>query len=222
MIAACAVKAALCWIGQNATFVHRRRANFLGNALGWIEGRARRLVAHDFYADEQTEPADVADVRMAKKRRESVAQRYSSGSDAREKIVRLDVIEYGVAGSSCNRMGLVSKSMLEVSGAFFKCFDDIGSDENGAKRSVAARNPLSCKNNVRLEPPVLHSKRLAGASNPAHNLIGDEKNAALAANLGDAHNVTFRRDNRAESCSDNRLEDKSSRGVCVVFGKNRI
>ncbi len=112
MIAARAIHTALRRIGQDA-FFHRGRTNFLGYGLRRIERRSRGLVANEFDADEQTKPADVADVTMGKERSKSSAQRYSRGSDTREKIVRFDVIEYGVARSCCDGMSLVSKSVLE-------------------------------------------------------------------------------------------------------------
>ncbi len=66
---------------------------------------------------------------------------------------------------------------------------------------------------------MLHCKSFAGAAHASHDFVRDQKNAALAANLGDARDVTFRRHNRAESCSYNWLENKSGGGVCIVFDK---
>jgi hypothetical protein len=159
---------------------------------------------------------------MRKKRSESGTKRYSRWSDAREKIVRFDVIEYSVAGCGCDWMSLVSKSVFEGSAAAFKSFHDICRDEHGPEWSIAARNSLPDENNVRFDAPVLHSERLAGAAHAAHDFICDKENAARTANLGNARDVTFRRHDRAKRCSHNRLENESGGGACVVIGKKRI
>src|SRR5271169_6688128 len=119
-------------------------------------------------------------------------------------------------------MGLVSKSVLKSSASVFKSFRDIPRDKHGAERSVATRNSLPCKNNVRFDAPVLYSEWLACAAHSCHHFICYEQDAVLAANLGDTRDVTFRRHHRAKSCANNRFEYESGGRVCVVFRKERI
>src|ERR1700690_709854 len=109
-------------------------------------------------------------------------------------------------------MSLVSKSVLEVSCPVLKCFDNICRDEYGAKGSVAARDSLPDKNNIRLDAPVLHGERLAGPAHAAHDFICDKENVTRAANLGDPSDIAVWRHDSAESCSNNWLENESGGG----------
>lgn len=63
VIAAKAVDAALCWVGEDAV-IHGGSADFFGELLSGIEGGAGGFVADEFDAEEEAEAADFADVGM--------------------------------------------------------------------------------------------------------------------------------------------------------------
>lgn len=221
VIAGGAVDAALRGISENASF-HRGGVNFFSDGLGWSERRAGGFFADEFDTEQEAESADFANVRMRLQRSERGAESFGGGSYAREEMVRFEVIENGVARSGCDGMGLIRETVLERAGAAFEGLDDARRNENGAERSITTGNSLPGTNEVRLEVPMLDGKGLVGAAYAGHDFVGDKKEAAIAADFGDASGVAFGGNGGAECCADNRFEDESGGGSGIVGGEKRF
>ncbi len=172
MVAVGAVNAALRWIGENA-FVERGLADALGDVLVFGKRFSRRFVLDEFDAEEQPEATDLAYVRMRFQRGEFGAQSFAGGRDAVEELMRLDVIEDGVAGGRRDRMRLIRETVLEGARAAFECGRHARRNEDSAERRVAAGDSLPYQDDVRLNVPVLHGERFFGAAHATHDFIGD-------------------------------------------------
>jgi hypothetical protein len=59
------------------------------------------------------------------------------------------------------------------------------------ERSVTTGDSLSGENDVGFEIPVGTGKGLAGTAHASHDFIGNEQDAVLAADFGDASGVTI-------------------------------
>ena len=114
-------------------------------------------------------------------------------------------------------MRLIGEAVLESAGAAFECVDDTRRYEDSTKRRVAAGDSLPYQNDVRLNVPVLNGERLSGAAHTTHDFVGDEKNAAAAADFGDTLDVTVGRDGGAEGGANDRFEDKGGDARSVVL-----
>lgn len=159
---------------------------------------------------------------MRKKRRKRGAENFASARDTRKEIVRFEVIENGVARGGGDGMGLISETVFERAGTALEGFDDIGSNEHRAERSVAAGNSLPGEDDVGLDAPMLGGEWFAGATDAGHHLVGDEKNAALAANFGNSRGVAFGRGGRAERGADDGLENKGGGRIRVIFREESV
>lgn len=221
MIAGGSVDAALRGIGENAGF-HRGGEEFLGDGLGGSERRAGGFFADEFDAEEEAESANFADLGMRLQRSERGAKRFGGGSDAREKIMRFEVIENGVARGGCNGMGLIRETVLKRAGAAFEGLDDMRRHENGTEGNVPAGDSLPYTNEIGREIPMPDSKGFAGAADAGHDFVGDEKEAASTADFGYASGVAFGGNGGAERCADNRFEDESGGGSGIVGGEKRF
>ena len=211
MVAAGAVDAALNGIGEDAV-VHGSGLDFFSDVEGGIEGSAGGFVADEFDAEEKAEAADFADVPMGGERSQRGAEMFGGRLDAREKIVGFEVVEDGIACGGCNGMGLIGEAVFESAGAAREGVGNFGGNENSAKRRVTAGDTLAGENQVGLNAPVLDGEEFASAAEAGHDLVGDEKKAAFAADFGDAGEITVGRDGGAESCADDWLENESSGG----------
>lgn len=218
MVAAKAVDAALRGIGEDAV-VHGRGADFFGDGQRGIEWRAGGFVADEFDAEKQTEAADFADVRMRGEWGERGAKMLGRGRNAREEMVRFDVVEYGVTRSGRDGMSLIREAVFECAGALREGFDDSRRNQDGAERRVAAGDSFADKDQIRLDAPMLNGERFAGAAEAGHDFVGDEKVAARAADFGDARGVAVGRSSGAESRANDGFEDKSGGGRGVVGGE---
>ena len=218
MVAAKAVDAALRGVGEDAA-VHGSGADFFCDLLSGIEWRAGGFVADEFDAEKQTEAADFADVRMRGERGEGGAEMFGGRLNASKKIVGFEVIENGVASCGRDRMSLIREAVFECAGARRKGFDDSRGDQECAKGRVAAGDPFADENHVWLDAPVLDGERFAGAAKAGHDFVGDEKDAARAADFCDAGDITVGRRSGAESCANDRFEDKRGGGRGVIRGK---
>jgi len=130
--------------------------------------------------------------------------------------VRFDVVEDSVASRGNHRMSLVGEAVLESAGATLEGFDHAARDENGAEGCVTAGNSLPYQNNVWLDIPVLNCEGLSGPTHAAHDFVGDEKDAVLAAYLCDALGIAVGRDGCAERCADYRFENERSNAGTLV------
>ncbi len=216
MIAAHAVNAALRGVGKHA-FFQTGLANFLSDVLLSWERLARGFVFDEFDAKEETEATDFTDMDVRLKWRKRDAEILCGGSHAIKELVRFEVVENGVARGSTNRMRLISEAVHEGAGAAFECFDDARGNENRAERRVTAGDSFSYQDDVRLDAPVLRSKRLSGTAHAGHNFVGDQENTVLAADFRDARGVTFGRHGGAESGADDRFKDKSGGLTGLLF-----
>src|SRR5258708_27728542 len=63
----------------------------------------------------------------------------------------LDVVEYGVAGGSGDRVSLICEAVLEYPAAAFESVDNALRNENRSERRVAAGDSLPRENEVRLD-----------------------------------------------------------------------
>src|SRR5260370_40813339 len=62
-------------------------------------------------------------------------------------------------------------------------------DEDGAKGRVTAGDSLPYQNDIGLDVPVLNGERLSRPAHTAHDFVGNEQDAALAADFVDALGV---------------------------------
>ena len=216
VIAAEAIDAALHRIGKH-TFVETSLANSLGDVSFPRERFVSSFVFDEFDAAEKAQAANIADVRVRLKQRKSVAQIFCGGSHAIKELVRFEVVENSVARGGTNWMRLVSEAVHEGARAVLECFDDAGGNENRSERGVTAGDSLTDQNHVRLDVPVLHSKRFSGAAHAGHNFVRDEENSVLAADFRNARDVAFRRHCGTESGTDDRLEDEGCGLTGFVF-----
>lgn len=123
MVAASAVDAALCGVGEDAG-VRGGGSDFFGDVFGRIKGSACGFVADEFDGDEEAEAANVADVGMGGERGEGGTEMFGGGLDAGEEVVRFDVVEDGIAGCGRNGMGLIREAVPKDAGAVRECFSD--------------------------------------------------------------------------------------------------
>src|SRR6202035_4879778 len=105
-------------------------------------------------------------------------------------------------------MRLVGETVLEGARAAFECVDNARGYQNRAEGHVATGDSLPDQDNVRLDIPVLDCEGLSGAAHAAHDFVGDEENAVLAANSCYALGVAFGRGGCAESGANYGLEDE--------------
>src|ERR1700730_2510181 len=138
---------------------------------------------------------------MRFQRREVGAKNFCGGIHAIVESLRLNIIENGVARGGGYGMRLIGEAMVEGAGTVFECIDNARGDENGAEGSVTAGDSLPNQDDVRLDIPVLNGEGLSRAAHAAHDFVGDEEDAAVAADRGDALGVAVRRDGGAESCA---------------------
>src|ERR1700730_1986959 len=113
-------------------------------------------------------------------------------------------------------MRLIGEAVLEDAGSTFENFGDLRGHEHRAEWRVAAGNSLPYQNDVGRNVPVLDGERLAGTAHAAHDFVGDQQYAALAANFGDTRRVPLGRDDRTERGADDRFEDKGGDRIGVV------
>src|SRR5260370_31681136 len=90
-------------------------------------------------------------------------------------------------------MRLISEAVHEGAGAALECRDDARGNENRAERRVTAGDSFSHENHVRLDVPVLRSKRFSGTAHASHHFVRDEENSVFVADFRDARGVAFGR-----------------------------
>ena len=218
VIAVDAIDAALGGVGENV-FVEGGLADAVGDVVFFGEWLASGFVFYEFDAEEQAEAANFTDVRMRIQGGEFGAKNFCGGFYVIEELLRLDVIENGIAGGGGYGMGLIGEAVLEGAGTAFECIDDAGCDEDGAEGRVTAGDSLPYQDDVWLDIPVLDGEGFSCAAHAAHDFVGDQENAAVAADCGDALGVAVRRYGGAESCANYGLEDESSHSCGVVRAK---
>lgn len=140
------------------------------------------------------------------------AEMFSGGLDPKEKVVRFEIVEDGVAGGSRDGMSLVGETVFESAGAAREGVGDLSGNEDSAERCVTAGNSLPRENDVWLDGPVLDSEGFTGTAQAGHNFVGNKQNAVVATDFGDAREVAFRRSCRAERRADDGLKNESCGG----------
>src|SRR5690348_13211765 len=123
-------------------------------------------------------------------------------------MVRFEVIENGVTSGGRDGMSLIGEAVFECAGASCKSFDNFCGDKDCAEGRVAAGDSFSDENHVRLGVPMFYGERFAGAAEAGHDLVGDEKDAARAADFGDARDIAVGWRSGTESRANDRFEDK--------------
>ncbi len=200
MIAALAVDAALHRVRKD-TFFQTGLADFLGDVLFFWERFASSFVFDEFDAEEEAEATDITGMGVRLKRGKRNAEIFCGGSHAIKQLARFEVVEG-------DRMSLVSEAVNEGGGAAFECRDDARGNENRAEGRVPAGDSFPHQNHVRLDAPVLGSKRSSGTAHAGHNFVRDEENSVLAADFRAARCVTLGRHGGAESGTNDWLEDE--------------
>ncbi len=119
-------------------------------------------------------------------------------------------------------MRLIGKAVHEGGGALFEGLDDARGDEDGAEGRVTAGNSLPSEDDVRFETPVLAGERLSRAAYTAHDFIGDEQDAVLAADFGNARSVAVDGGGSTERGADDRFEDKGSDSGGIVGAEENV
>lgn len=215
MVAAFAVNAALRRIHEDV-FFECSLANALGDVVLLQKWLARRFVLYEFDAEQQAEPADIADVWMREQRSEPRFHIFARRHHAIDQLVLLEVIEHGVASCCSYRMRLIREAVLECRRTSLEGGDYVWCNDHGTQRGVAAGNSLPCQNHVRLNVPVLDSEWLSSSAHTGHHFISDQQNAATPADFGDALRVPVRRSHSAERGADDRLEKKGGNAFFIV------
>ena len=123
MIAARAIDAALRGINEDV-FLERGLADFFGDILFFGKGLACGFFFHEFYAHQETEAANFADVGMRFEWCDRFAKLFGGGLDASEEILFFENVENSVAGGGRDGMRLVGETVLEGTATFCKCFGD--------------------------------------------------------------------------------------------------
>lgn len=116
-------------------------------------------------------------------------------------------------------MSLIGKAVFESAGASCESIGDFRGNQDGPERRVTAGDAFADENQIWLDAPVLDGKRLARAAEAGHDFVGDEKDAALAADFRDARDVAVGWGSGAESGANDGFEDKCGGGRGVVCGE---
>src|SRR6266849_4561991 len=161
-------------------------------------------------------------MRMRLQSGQSGAQNFGGRGDAIKKFLGLEAIEDGVACGGCDRMGLIGEAVLEGAAATIEGRGNARRNQDSAERRVPTGDSLPDKDEVRLRVPVLNGERLSGAAHAAHNFVGDQENAAAAADFSDALGVAFWRNGGAERRAGDGLEEESGCRVGVVAFEKRF
>src|SRR5260370_5477619 len=111
MITTITIHAALARVSQDAMLV--RRLSHPVCDVRFARKRLARLVLHELDCPEQPHPADVADVRMALQRLQSIHEFAPGFGNAAKKVLCFENIQYGIARGHADRMRLVSEAVLE-------------------------------------------------------------------------------------------------------------
>src|SRR6266478_1599853 len=148
------------------------------------------------------------------------AQNFGGRGYAIKKLLRFQVIEDGVACGGGYRMGLIGEAMLEGAAATFEGGGNARRDQDGAERRVPTGDSLPDQDEVGLDIPVLDCEWFSGAAHAAHDFVGDQQNAPVAADFSDALGVALWRNGSAERRADYGLEEESGcRARVVAFEK---
>src|SRR6266849_9383826 len=148
-------------------------------------------------------------MRMRLQSGQSGAQNFGGRGDAIEKFLGLEAIEDGVACGGRNWMGLIGEAMLEGAAAAFEGRGNARRNQDGAERRVPTGDSLPYQDEVGLHIPVLNGERFSGTAHAAHDFVGDQENAAAAADFSDASGVAFWRNGGAERRAGDGLEEES-------------
>src|SRR5258708_21052454 len=105
-------------------------------------------------------------------------------------------------------MWVGGKSVEESAGAGGDWIDDFLAGDDGAERSVSAGEAFGGDQDVRRHLKMINGEVAAGAAHAGHDFVGDEQHAVTAADFGDALQMCWRRNDRAERRAADRFENK--------------
>ena len=125
---------------------------------------------------------------------------------ARDEVVLLVDVDDGQGRGAGERVAVVGEAGRE--GLVTPRVRDLAAHAQGAQLDVRRSQALGDGHEIGLDAPDVHGEPLAGAAEAAHDLIGDEHDAVLVADVAHALHVAVGRDEDAVGADDG-LEDEA-------------
>ncbi len=174
-----------------------------------IEGLLGGALGHQFDAAEQAPSADVADVGMSV---EALSQRrlepLALPAHVRQQVVLADDALHGERGGARRRVTHIGVPVLEESRAVTNGGVDLGGDHESADGLVARSEAFGDGDHVAGDSVLLAGEQRAGAPHPAHDLVEDQEDAVVVADLADAPEVARHGGHGARRGADHGLRDE--------------
>ena len=173
-------------------------------------GRLRRLVLHQFHAGEQAPAADVADVVVVEQLPQAVLQVGPHRAAVLDQVLVLDdaqVLERGREPDGAAAVGADVPEVVEpVARIAQEPVEHLAAHRRRGDRGVGTRHALGHRHDVRDEVVVLEPEHRPRAPEPAHDLVDDQYDVIVVADLADNGIIFLDRRNDPPARGD-RLED---------------
>src|SRR5690606_3588351 len=140
--------------------------------------------------------------------------------DAPDKTLALDDLDVLERDGGGHRMAGIGIAVRELDIVFAQHGDDLLGDAHRRDRQIAGGEPLRHRHEVGLEPVLLEAEPFAESAEAADDLVDDEQDAVLAADLLHAPPIALRRNDHAARAL-HRLADEGA-DVFRTHGANAV